>query len=62
MARSKYIYIAYDTRDTLLVAGTVKWEVLAYLKRYFPATEVAIRRYGDGDGSRYNVLSEDHRK
>jgi len=60
MARSTYIYIAY-AEDTLLVAGTVKREVMSFLKRYFPTTEVEIRRYRDGRGSACAVLKNEER-
>jgi hypothetical protein len=60
MARATYIYVPYDG-DVPLGFFTVKHEMMAYLRRYFPTLRVEIRRYRDGCGSKFSVLEEDHR-
>lgn len=50
MARSTYIYIAYDHYGELLVAGTVKREVIGYVKKHNRESTSCIQRYRDGKG------------
>lgn len=61
MARSTYIYVPY-AGDTPLGFFTVKREMMNFLRRYFPTTEVTICRYRDGEGAQCSVLDEDHRE
>lgn len=43
MARSTYIYIARDPDGRIMYAGTVKWELVGYLKS--PALDANDRLY-----------------
>ena len=58
MARSTYIYMACDYYGDVIVIGTVKHEVLTYVKKNYPAC-TTIRRYRDGYGDEYTLLDFD---
>jgi len=47
MARSKYIYVAMDRYEGIIVVGTVKKEVIAKVRKQYAHVVVAIYRFGD---------------
>jgi hypothetical protein len=48
--------MAVDAQEDVLVACTVKWEVLAYITRHLLDTCVGLHRYKDNGGSDYDVM------
>lgn len=63
MARSTYIYIAYDQDRTIITVGTVKKEVIKFVKQHlsrYPQDRCReIRRYMDCRGGMHNFLDLD---